>query len=95
MPFTSTNQPKGRGRPKGSKNKASLIDQSLQTEAFKQLQIAIQNGEQWAIQAVLDRCYPKLKQITPVQSLDGEYLQLKAKEISEFEQRLQVLEGLQ
>lgn len=82
-----------KGRPKGSKNKRSLINESLQKEAMAKLSDAVSSGEAWAIQAVLDRTMPKLKQITPDNSLDGEYLAAKIKEVAEFEARLAALEA--
>ena len=83
------------GRPKGSKNKRSLINEALQETAFAKLSDAVNAGEAWAIQAVLDRTTPKLKQITPDNSLDGEYLAAKIKEVAEFEERLTTLEAKQ
>jgi len=81
-----------KGRPKGSKNKRGKISDSLAAEALKQLENAVSKAEPWAITEVLKRLSPTLKAVTPVDSLDGEYLALKMKEISEFEARLQALE---
>jgi len=91
--FSKDNQPKGRGRPKGSRNKRSLIDEATQEKAKSQLQDAVEAGEQWAILAVLDRIMPKLKPITPTGSLDGDLLAAKIKEVAEFEERLAALEA--
>jgi hypothetical protein len=80
------------GRPKGSRNKRSLIDEDTKKEAKKQLQDAVKNGEQWAIQSVLDRMEPKLKAITPEGSLDAEVLELKIQEVTELADRISKLE---
>lgn len=80
------------GRPKGSKNLKRLVDESTEKEAKRQLQDAVKNGEQWAVMAVLDRIQPKLKAITPDDSLDGEYLAAKVKELTEIEERIKALE---
>jgi hypothetical protein len=42
---------------------------------------------------VLKRISPTLKPITPEESLDGDMLALKIKEVSEFEERLSNLEA--
>lgn len=91
--FSSENQPKGRGRPRGSKNRRVTVNEELAKTTLERLTQAVDDGEAWAIQAVLDRVAPKLKAITPENSLDGEYLQLKALEIRELEQRLLALEA--
>lgn len=93
MKFSSEHQPKGRGRPKGSKNRRVTVNEELAQKTLERLTQAVDDGESWAIQAVLDRVAPKLKAITPENSLDGEYLQLKALEIRELEQRLLALEA--
>lgn len=90
--FTKDSQPEGRGRPKGSKGKRVKLSDSLTAEAVKQLETAVLNGESWAIESVLKRVSPTLKPVTLETSLDGEFLKLKMKEISEFEQRIQELE---
>jgi hypothetical protein len=92
--FTADNQPEGRGRKQGSKNKKSLIDELTQQAAKDKLSEAVQNGEPWAIQAVLDRVQPKLKPCTPLGTLDAELLEAKIFEISELEQRLAELEKI-
>lgn len=94
MEFTKDHQPtKGRGRVKGSKNKRSQFTKLLTDEALKQVTAAVASGESWAIQLVINRTHPQLKAITPVDSLDGELLQAKIKEVAEFEQRLLALEA--
>jgi hypothetical protein len=69
------------------------VNEELAQKTLERLTQAVDSGEAWAIQAVLDRVAPKLKAITPENSLDGEYLQLKALEIRELEQRLLALEA--
>jgi hypothetical protein len=69
------------------------VNEELAQKTIEKLTEAVRSGESWAIQAVLDRVAPKLKAITPENSLDGEYLQLKALEIRELEQRLLALEA--
>jgi hypothetical protein len=90
--FSATNQPANNGRPKGSRNKRGQFSKELTTQALEQLTLAVSNGEAWAVQEVFKRTHPTLKPITPTDSLDGEMLMLKMKEIEEFEQRLIALE---
>jgi hypothetical protein len=90
--FSATNQPANNGRPKGSRNKRGQFSNELTTQALEQLTLAVSNGEAWAVQEVFKRTHPTLKPITPIDSLDGEMLMLKVKEIEEFEQRLIALE---
>ncbi|MFT4938263.1 MAG: hypothetical protein ACI88A_001287 [Paraglaciecola sp.] len=92
--FSSTNQPESNGRPIGSKNKRSQFTDVMASKALEQLEIALNVGEQWAIETVLKRTHAPLKAVTPDNSLDGEFLKLKMKEISEFEQRITALESL-
>jgi hypothetical protein len=91
--FSATNQPTNNGRPKGSKNKRGQFSKELTEQALEQLTLAVNKGESWAIQEVFKRTHPTLKPITPVDSLDGDMLALKIKEISELEQRLIALES--
>ncbi|MBY7995802.1 hypothetical protein KW438_10240 [Vibrio fluvialis] len=49
----------GAGRPRGSKNKRSTIDESMQKKALEQLKKALDVGEAWAVQEVLNRTMPK------------------------------------
>jgi hypothetical protein len=91
--FSATNQPANNGRPKGSRNKRGQFSQELAEQALEQLTLAVNQGESWAIQEVLKRTSPILKPITPEESLDGDMLVLKIKEISEFEERLLNLEA--
>ena len=90
--FTQDNQPSGRGRKLGGKNKRSQFSNELTATALVQLKIAVEQGQQWAVETILKRTHAPLKAITPLDSLDGEFLTLKMKEISEFEARLQALE---
>jgi hypothetical protein len=90
--FTADNQPKGRGRPKGSPNARGKISSTIAAEAMAQLEKAVFSGESWAINEVLKRLSPTLKPITPEDSLDGEMLAAKIKEVAEFEERLKALE---
>jgi len=81
-----------KGRPKGAKNKRGKITDSLAAEALRQLENAVCSAEPWAITEVLKRLSPTLKAVTPVDSLDGEFLTLKMRELSDFEARLIALE---
>ena len=92
--FSTTNQPEINGRPVGSKNKRSQFSDVMTNKALEQLEIALNDGEQWAVETVLKRTHAPLKAITPEHSLDAEYLKLKMKEISEFEDRISALESL-
>lgn len=97
MAFTKIKQPSKRGRPKGSLNKRSQIPDELHKEALKQLTTAVKAGASWAVLSVVDRTMPKIKPVsTGAEQLlieaQTELTILKAKEISEFEQRLIELE---
>ena len=92
--FSATNQPEKNGRPVGSKNKRSQFSEVMTSKALEQLEIALFEGEQWAIETVLKRTHAPLKAVTPDNSLEGEFLKLKIKEITEFEQRITALESL-
>ena len=91
--FTAENQPKNPGRKRGSKGKKSQFSNAMTPQALDVLQDALNNGDQWASEAVLKRTHAPLKRVTLADSLDGEYLSLKMLEISEFEQRLNALEA--
>lgn len=80
------------GRPKGSKNKRSQLPDTLTKSALEQLEIAVDAGESYAITLVLDRVMPKLKPITPEDSLDGEMLKAKIAEFNELNERITALE---
>jgi len=91
--FSTTNQPIGNGRPRGSKNKRAQFSDVMTKTALEKLDDALQTGEQWAVEVVLKRTHAPLKAVTPDDSLDGEFLKLKMKEISEFADRLEALEA--
>jgi hypothetical protein len=91
--FSTTHQPAGKGRPKGSKNVRGKLTKEITEDTMDQLALAVKKGEPWALQEVLKRISPALKAITPVDSLDGEMLTMKIKEIQELEQRLTALEA--
>ncbi len=92
--FSTINQPETNGRPVGSKNKRSQFTDTMTSKALEQLDIALNEGQQWAVETVLKRTHAPLKAITPENSLDADFLKLKMKEIAEFEERIQALEGL-
>ena len=92
MPQFQKGNTAGRGRPRGSRNRVSSLPTTLTARALEKLTEAVEAGESWACQEVLKRVYPALKPITPHNSLDGELLSEKIKEIREFESRLLVLE---
>lgn len=81
------------GRPKGSKNKRQELKQPLINKALRHFDLAVDQGEQWAIQAVIERQFPKLKAITPHNSLDAKLIEARIFELTELEQRLLVLEN--
>ncbi len=90
--FSKDNQPAKNGRKAGGKNKRSQFSETLTASALEQLTAAVDSGESWAIQLVIGRTHPALKPITPVDSLDGDLLAAKIKEVAEFEERLRALE---
>lgn len=92
MPEFEQGNNQGRGRPRGSLNAKTLLPESLTNEAIKQLGEKVKAGDSQAILFVLNRIYPALKPVTHEESLDGEMLRLKIKEISDIEQRLKALE---
>jgi hypothetical protein len=92
--FNEQNQPtSNKGRPRGSKNVRGKLSTSVTAEAMRQLESAVFVGEQWALIEVLKRLSPTLKAVTPPDSLDGDYLSLKMKSLSEFEARIAELEA--
>ena len=78
----------------GFKNKRSQFSDVMTKKALEQLEIALNQGEQWAVETILKRTHAPLKAITPEHSIDGEFLKLKMKEISEFDTRIAALEKL-
>lgn len=79
------------GRPKGSKTKVT-IPKVLLSDALAKLAVAVGAGEPWAIQAVLDRHVPKMKAVTPEDSIDADYIRAKIFETVELEKRIAALE---
>lgn len=79
-------------RPKGALNKRPGIPKVLLTDAMAKLAVAVGAGESWAIQAVLDRHMPKLKAVTPEDSLDARVLEARIFELVEMDKRLTALE---
>lgn len=79
------------GRPKGSKTKV-YIPKVLLSDAMAKLAVAVGAGEAWAIQAVLDRHVPKLKAVTPEDSIDARMIEARIFELVEMEKRLTALE---
>jgi len=90
--FSKTNQPESNGRPVGSKNKRSQFSDTMTNKAIEQLEAALNEGQQWAVEAILKRTHAPLKAITPEHSLDADFIKLKIKEIAEFDERIQALE---
>ena len=81
------------GRPRGAKGKRLQLPPDLTTEAIAALAEAVAAGDVQAIRLVLDRTIPALKAVTVADSLDGQLLALKIKELGEFEQRLSAIEA--
>lgn len=81
------------GCPKGAKGKRGQLPDVLTDQALTQLAQLVQEGDVQAIRMVLDRTIPALRAITAPNSLDAELLQMKIREIQEFEERLQALEA--
>jgi|TARA_R110000744_G_scaffold80267_1_gene157539 hypothetical protein len=90
--FSTANQPESNGRPVGSKNKRSQFTDTMTSKALEQLEIALNEGQKWAVEAILKRTHAPLKAITPEHSLDADFIKLKIKEIAEFDERIQALE---
>ena len=80
------------GRPRGAKGKRLQLPSELTTDAITALAEAVAGGDVQAIRLVLDRTVPSLKAVTVADSLDGQLLALKIKELAEFEQRLAAIE---
>ena len=96
MEFTKDYQPaKAKaGRPKGSRNKRAVISDELHKEALAQLEIAVKNYEPWAVESVLARTMPKLKPITPTDSLDGKMLEARIAEITEIKTEIEEIKSM-
>jgi len=80
MKFSSEYQPAKRGRPKGAKNKKSLIPEQLTELAVEKWVQAVEQGKPWAITAVLDRTHPRIRAIVEKGSLESR--------LSKIEERL-------
>ena len=80
------------GRPRGAKGKRLQLPADLTSDAITALAEAVAGGDVQAIRLVLDRTVPSLKAVTVADSLDGQLLALKIKELAEFEQRLAAIE---
>lgn len=81
------------GNPNGRPKKPVFtFDETTIASALDAVKEGIAAGESWAVQIVFDRIAPKMRSITPVDSLDGKLLELKIKELDEFEKRLDALE---
>ena len=80
------------GRPRGAKGKRLQLPSELTSDAITALAEAVAGGDVQAIRLVLDRTVPSLKAVTVADSLDGQLLALKIKELAEFEQRLAAIE---
>ncbi|WP_368231039.1 MULTISPECIES: DUF5681 domain-containing protein [Aeromonas] len=81
------------GRPKGAKGKRNQIPEELTADALAKLAALVAEGDTQAVRMVLDRVIPTLRAVTPVGSLDAELIQMKIKELGEFEARLAALEA--
>lgn len=89
--FSSDNQPSKRGRPSGSKNKLLSKFRADGKALLNDLMKRALAGDDEATKMLLP-FISKPKPYTEENTLDGEYLRLKAKEISEFDLRIQALE---
>lgn len=84
----------GGARP-GAGRKRSPLPKKLTDSALVQLAALVDSGDVAAVRMVIDRSFPALKSVTPVGTLDAQLLQLKIKELSEFEERLAALESME
>ncbi|HHG3501732.1 TPA: hypothetical protein ACPVZP_003758 [Vibrio parahaemolyticus] len=80
------------GKRENAGRKRNPLPKEMTDNALAQLNSLLDAGEIQAVRMVIDRSFAPLKAITPEDSLDAEYLRLKMKELSEFEQRLCALE---
>lgn len=81
------------GRPKGAKGKRAQIPPEVTADALKRLAELVASGDAQAIKLVLDRTVPALKPTTAPGTLDAELLELKIREMAEFEDRITALEN--
>lgn len=89
--FTKDNQPSKRGRPSGSKNRLLSKFRADGKTLLNDLMKRALSGDDEAMKMVLP-FIAKPKAYTEEDTIDGEYLRLKALEISEFEERIAELE---
>ncbi len=61
MEESNTSQKRGRGRPKGSKNKGFVITDEMIKDAHAILREALDNKEPWAALAVINELSIKLE----------------------------------
>ncbi|AXB10535.2 hypothetical protein C0708_20415 [Aeromonas caviae] len=64
----------------------------MTADALAKLAALVAEGDTQAIRMVLDRVIPTLRAVTAAGSLDAELIQMKIKELGEFEARLAALE---
>lgn len=83
---------RGGARP-GAGRKRSPLPKKLTDSALVKLGELLEAGDVAAVKMVIDRSFPALKSITPTGTLDAQLLQLKIKELGEFEERLAALEA--
>jgi hypothetical protein len=83
---------RGGARP-GAGRKRSPLPKELTDSALVRLAKLVDAGDVGAVKMVIDRSFPALKSITPTGTLDAQLLQLKIKELGEFEERLAALEA--
>lgn len=89
--FTKDNQPEGRGRPTGSQNKQKAEFRKGGKQLLNDLMERALNGDDEAAKLVLP-FLSKPKAYTEQDTLDGQLLEARIKEITELEQRLEALE---
>jgi hypothetical protein len=78
------------GRPK--KPKVHFTDEEV-NKAKAAILLAVEQGDITAARIVIDKHIPTLKPVTVKDSIDGAYLQLKMKELHEFDERIKALEN--
>ena len=79
-------------RPKGSKNKRQELKQPLINKALEHFAVAVEKGEQWAVMAVIERQFPKLKAVVPNNSAEHKLIEARVFETYEFKKLLDDLE---
>ncbi len=89
--FTKENQPEGRGRPAGSPNKQKALFRAQGKQLLHDLMTRALAGCDESAKLVLP-FLSKPKNYTEQDTLDGQLLEAKIKEITELEKRLEALE---